>query len=797
MKQIFRIRYGSKFLFISLLSLLVGGTVPSALLAQTAITGANLETSAVSTGSNYSTGKAKTASSSLSHSGNYLYTFGNQSGFTDNRKKLLSFGAGGSVYSYKLGETPVIKIRRVENAAFTQYYNTTGYTRTDNPTLRDLAYYEGLVDNTAGTVQIKSAYIPKMEDLFLTNDITIGIDNLFANTYTTNFNNIERIDVITQGGRTILSPAQEGFALFERGGYNVHDPVVVAVITGLDAQKNPSSYATKVVRIGSPDYYVPGQTTNTVYQPTNTAVGNFIILRRDNASSNLQASDLIGANQGIGGVLVKYADFNLAAGTKVYGYSVLANDFPVTGTGANVVDYTNTTYFPTNSSDATQAAGNDMATITGVVRIITIKGNVFRDADGLTNGLVDGPGINNPDGTPLYINLVNADNKVVGTAVVQPDGSYTLSEMELGTLSAQVSTTRGTVGSTPPAANLPANWVNTGEYFGIGNAAGSGNEASGDGKIAVLVGDTDISEVNFGIETIPSADDKTTDVQRNPGGTTQVPVPTLTGKDPEDGTYTGVSKTNTVKILTLPNEGTLYYDGVAVKTNQVIPNYDPAKLTADPQDGAVTVSFTYAFIDKAEQTGTPGTVTMPFTQESGLPVSLTRFSATATDNKTVVLNWETANERNNRRFILERSLDLVTFSMLGSVEDVAGTSTSVRKYSFTDQAAVPGTSYYRLIQEDVDGKRTAYKPVSVVIRGDGYVIAPNPVTSRQFTVHVDEPETATLELRTLSGVSIPLTRVSSGSGKILLQLPGQQAGGLYLLEIKERGQSRVHKVMIL
>ena len=48
--------------------------------------------------------------------------------------------------------------------------------------------------------------------------------------------------------------------------------------------------------------------------------------------------------------------------------------------------------------------------------------------------------------------------------------------------------------------------------------------------------------------------------------------------------------------------------------NQVITSYDPTKLTVDPNDGAVTVSFTYAAVDAAGKVDpTPATVTMPFT----------------------------------------------------------------------------------------------------------------------------------------------------------------------------------------
>ena len=49
--------------------------------------------------------------------------------------------------------------------------------------------------------------------------------------------------------------------------------------------------------------------------------------------------------------------------------------------------------------------------------------------------------------------------------------------------------------------------------------------------------------------------------------------------------------------------------------NDVITNYDPTKLTVDPNDGAVTVVFTYAARDAAGQYDpTPATVTMPFSQ---------------------------------------------------------------------------------------------------------------------------------------------------------------------------------------
>ncbi len=767
--------------------------------AQTAITGANLKISAATTGSTYSAPKAHEAGTGLTASTNYTYTYGNLSSFTDNSKTIVSFTAGGSGYTYKEGETPVIKVRRVENAGFTEYYKT-GVTRVDNPTLRDLAYYEGLVDNSVPSIKIKSRYIPKIEDLFLTNDIAIGIDNLFANTKATNFNNIERIDVVMPTGRTILSPDAEGFAVFERGTYDGHDPAVVALITSVDVNNNPTSYATKVIRLTTANYFIAGQTGNKVYQPTSTESGNFIILRRDNATQNLEVSELINANQGIGGIMIKYSDFGIASGTKVYGYSVLANDFPVSGTGVNVIDYTNPIYFPTNSDDASGIAGNDMSTITGVVKIITISGNVYHDPNGLKDNVVNGTAINNPSGTQLYVNLVNSANLVVGVATVQSDGSFTFNQLEFGVLTAQLSMNQGTVGQAAPAKVLPSTWVNTGENFGLQNGSGTGNDSPmvGDGSINVLVGDENITAIKFGIEKIPVADDKTTAGRNVPGDPVRLPVPTLTGRDPEDLEYTGVSLTNTIIIKSLGVNGVIFYNNSPVTLGQIIPNYNPSKLEVDPNNTNSTapfnVTFTYSFIDAAGKESVPATVTMPFLDP--LPVKLISFSATALSNNSVQLDWETSYEMNNDYFEIQRSKDLITVETVGKAKDVVGNSSKGKKYLFVDTNPIQGYSYYRLSQTDLDGTKTLNRWRSVSTRQDGYGIFPNPANSQKFNVKLDEPSSAKITLFNTKGQSVQFIKTVIDSGNLSIQMQENQPAGKYILKVEERGTINTYTVVI-
>ncbi|UEG48660.1 T9SS type A sorting domain-containing protein [Ferruginibacter lapsinanis] len=178
--------------------------------------------------------------------------------------------------------------------------------------------------------------------------------------------------------------------------------------------------------------------------------------------------------------------------------------------------------------------------------------------------------------------------------------------MNAGTYSVLINTSS----TASTATTLPTNWVNTGEFIGTG----VGNDGLVNGKsVNIVLSSASVTNVNFGIEQLPTANAVTAASQVNPGGTTKVIVPTLNGSDPEQGVFPGTGNLDTVIIKTLPTNGVLYYNGIAAVAGDTIKNYNPALLTVDPNDGAVTVSFTYAEVDAALQSSAPATVTMPFT----------------------------------------------------------------------------------------------------------------------------------------------------------------------------------------
>ncbi|MCC5616139.1 DUF11 domain-containing protein [Nostoc sp. CHAB 5836] len=247
-----------------------------------------------------------------------------------------------------------------------------------------------------------------------------------------------------------------------------------------------------------------------------------------------------------------------------------------------------------NEDDQASVAVTSTAPIT-----VTLSGKIWDDADNSANNTFTNINTGSETGSNaggLNAILLDSTGRVIATTAVLSDGTYIFSNITANQTSVTIrlSTTAGIVGQTAPVSSLPTGWVNTSPLE----------------QTAFNIATANITNKDFGIEQPPNTSDVTVTSQTNPGGTTTVQVPALSGTDPEDGT---LSTGKRFKIITLPTNGTLSYNGTAVTAGQVINNYDPPKLTIDPNDGAITVSFTYAAIDAAgQQDPTPATVMMPF-----------------------------------------------------------------------------------------------------------------------------------------------------------------------------------------
>jgi len=95
---------------------------------------------------------------------------------------------------------------------------------------------------------------------------------------------------------------------------------------------------------------------------------------------------------------------------------------------------------------------------------------------------------------------------------------------------------------------------------------------------------------------------------------------------------------------------------------------------------------------------------------NSLPVELSSFESEPIDNYNMV-TWVTESEQHSDYFMLESSFDGEVWTVI-NVQDAAGMSVSKITYNYYDDR-FGETSYYRLVQYDIDGKNETYGPIYV------------------------------------------------------------------------------------
>lgn len=111
-----------------------------------------------------------------------------------------------------------------------------------------------------------------------------------------------------------------------------------------------------------------------------------------------------------------------------------------------------------------------------------------------------------------------------------------------------------------------------------------------------------------------------------------------------------------------------------------------------------------------------------------VPITLSSFDASVTDENTVRLNWTTASEINNDLFTVEKSVDGEHYTPVTNVEG-SGNTTTPHHYQCEDRQPYSGRSYYRLKQTDFDGTFSYSHVVKVDYHGPVnpiLVLLPNP-----------------------------------------------------------------------
>jgi hypothetical protein len=151
-----------------------------------------------------------------------------------------------------------------------------------------------------------------------------------------------------------------------------------------------------------------------------------------------------------------------------------------------------------------------------------------------------------------------------------------------------------------------------------------------------------------------------------------------------------------------------------------------------------------------------------------------------------LLMWSTASEHNNKGFSIEKSIDGIQWSILDFVGTKANNGNSQEKldYQYKDANPFSGISYYRLKQEDIDGKFD-YSPVRQLVyyKNDNFVIYPNPARQQISITGIE----AGTEIRLLDYTGRLISSKTAHQGANVISLQGVSAG-TYLLQFVQDNQ---------
>ena len=221
----------------------------------------------------------------------------------------------------------------------------------------------------SGVNNILVSHPTNMEELFAQGYLNAGMDNTFFNTTSQSASNIERLDILWKSGVQIIDAKNTYILVNERGG---QENARIAVITGISSSDEPTGF-------------LQAGTTPSARRKTVISNMKFTILRKPTA-----ASEYGNAGPGVQNMVVSmlsFAELGVNNGDTIYGFSLLPNDAAVDGSGRPYLDWTNPTYYPTNTTD-----GADLGIIYGLFEPYC---SYTKDTDG--------------DGTPNHLDL-DSDN---------------------------------------------------------------------------------------------------------------------------------------------------------------------------------------------------------------------------------------------------------------------------------------------------------------------------------------------------------------------------------------------------
>ena len=179
-----------------------------------------------------------------------------------------------------------------------------------------------------------------------------------------------------------------------------------------------------------------------------------------------------------------------------------------------------------------------------------------------------------------------------------------------------------------------------------------------------------------------------------------------------------------------------------------------------------------------------------------VPLSLLQFTATQ-NGENVQLHWLTANEINTDHFMIEHSMNGISWQPIGM--QPAAKSAHENSYVFDHLKPGAGLHYYRLRILDANGQSdfSAIKMVNIVASQNLFSITPNPARNKT-EIHFVKPVTAVnISIYNTRGQEVFIKSVN-GTAIQSVDIPTSSfAAGIYFIRIHNGAQNTTQRLVVI
>jgi hypothetical protein len=264
---------------------------------------------------------------------------------------------------------------------------------------------------------------------------------------------------------------------------------------------------------------------------------------------------------------------------------------------------------------------------------------------------------------------------------------------------------------------------------------------------------------------------------------------------PEPGTPTGTIERVYSWSSPISISGVLgiYYAATELNGNNpaLLQIVSSANLTSVMTSNSASTAYT----NYVEANFNSGTIQRLSALESGsvLPLDWLSFQVVKINTRQALIKWATANERDNKHFMVERSSNGIDFSEINRIH--ASNQNMESQYSYIDEYPFKGKNFYR-VQSVGYGGEIAYTPVRMLEfedLGTDIVFYPNP--AKQFVILEHLPSNALVLLYDMNGRMVHNQKTNEG--RYHLSLVGLSTGIYQIQIVSENGVLTFGKLEVL